>query len=109
MAAKKAAKKAPAKKAAAKKTTKPKSDKPKAVRADAVIQNDVTKPRDGTGSAKVWEIADKISKATKAPATRGAVMEAAEKAGVNPATASTQYGRWRQFNGVVGRLESPAE
>ncbi len=97
-AAKKAAvKKAPAKKAAAKKAV---ATKP---RAASVSQNDITAPREGGASAAVWAIADKLSKQTRKPAARAAVLAEAEKMAVNAATAATQYARWRAFHGITGR------
>lgn len=74
---------------------------PKEVKPAAVEQNGVTQPADGTATRAVWTIADKLSAAAGAPAKRGDVLKAAEAAGLNPATAATQFGRWCKFNGVV--------
>lgn len=63
-------------------------------------QNGITRPGAGTGTGKVWDIADRLSAETQKPAERGAVIKAAEAEGVNISTASTQYGRWRQFHGL---------
>lgn len=64
-------------------------------------RNGVTRPKDATGATgKVWDIADKLSAELKRPATRGEVLEAGKKAGVNPATITTQYGRWCKYYGL---------
>lgn len=95
-----AAKPAPAAKPEAKaKAEKPaKEEKPKVER---IVQNDVTRPKDGTDTGKVWAIADKLSNPAKGQyATRAEVMEVAVAEQLNEATVATQYQRWRVFNGV---------
>ncbi len=87
--AKKDAKKAPAKKTEVKKPKVPSEEK-----------NGVTRPNKGTSSAKVWEIADSAHK-TKAGAVRKNILEKAAAAGINSATAATQFARWRTFNGIT--------
>lgn len=90
-----AKKKAAAKKAAA---------KPKAPKAPKVEQNGVVRPKDGSKTGEVWAIADKLKGRKKDCPLRADVLAEAEKAGINPATAATQFGRWRTFNGFVGRI-----
>jgi hypothetical protein len=63
-------------------------------------KNGVVRPKDGTSTGRVWAIADRITTRTKEHATRAAVLEAAEKEGINPATTATQFSRWRRFNGL---------
>lgn len=77
--------------------------KEKAVKAPKIEQNGISRPGAGTATGKVWEIADSISQATGKPASRKSVLEDAQAAGINPATAATQYGRWRKFHGLEGR------
>lgn len=77
-------------------------------------QNGVTRPRAGTRTARVWEIADELSAAAGAPAPRSDVLKAFEAEGGNPATGATQYGRWRKFHGLQGtrapkKAAAPAE
>lgn len=81
----------------------PKVEQPKA--------NGVSRPKDGTKTGQVWAIADELSEAAGEPAKRKPVLEAAETAGINAATAATQYGRWRKFHGLEGRgtEEAPAD
>lgn len=77
----------------------PKEAKPKIERVTA---NGVTRPKDGSLTGKVWDIADKITagKPKGEHASRTEVMADAEKAGINEATVATQYQRWRTFFGV---------
>jgi hypothetical protein len=65
-----------------------------------IEQNGVSRPNAGTKTARVWEIADSLSKSTGKPAARKDVLEAAEKEKINASTAATQYGQWRRFNGL---------
>lgn len=89
-----------------KKTTPKKEAAPKVVR---VNQNGVTRPKEGTKTGTVWAIADTISATNERPAYRKEVLEEADKAGINPATATTQYGQWRRFHGLKGRGRPPEE
>lgn len=81
------------------KEVKPKAEKP--VKPAKLEQNGVTRPTANSVTGSVWSIADSLSAAKKAAAERSEVMEAAKKAGINDATAATQYGRWRKFFGIV--------
>lgn len=65
----------------------------------SVKKNGVTRPNRGV-TLRVWEIADEVSKETKAPATRKAVTEKGVAEGLETGTIHTQYGRWRKFNGL---------
>lgn len=83
----------------------PKAEKAeKPPRIALLSANGVTRPRAGSKTATVWEMADAISAKTKAPAARGAVMEACKAKGINEATVATQYGKWRRFNGLARAL-----
>jgi len=68
-----------------------------------VEQNGVVRPRATTKTGRVWEISDELSAAKGSPALRKDVLAKATEEGINPATAATQYGRWRKFNGLEGR------
>lgn len=85
---------------AATKAPKKEASKEKAPRDE---QNGIVRPKEGTKTGRVWEIADAISKKQKSPALRAPVLEEAKSEGINPATAATQYGRWRKYNGLEGR------
>lgn len=79
-------------------------------KAPKIQQNDVTRPKVGTKTARIWEIADAKSAEAGKPAKRKDVLDAANAEGINVATAATQYGRWRKFNGLKGtdEVETPA-
>lgn len=58
-----------------------------------------TRPKAGTSTGKVWDIADRISAAYVgadrfSKAVRASIIEECEKAGINPATAGVQYSKW---------------
>lgn len=74
----------------------------KAPKVEQPKQNDVTRPKDGTKTGRVWEIADAMSNDAGEPAKRKPVLDAAIAEDINPATAATQYGRWRKFHGLEG-------
>lgn len=98
-----ATKKAPARKPARKKAPAKAKAKaaPKAKAEAREEQNGVTRPAPGTQSARVWEVADAISKKIRKPARRKDVIDVVcDQEGMNKATASTQFGRWRQFNSL---------
>jgi hypothetical protein len=94
--AKATAKKATAKKAAAKKATAKKATAKKAAankNTDGDWRKAIREPREGTATAKVWSIADKLNE-TKGGVTRAGVIERAVAVGINPVTAASQYARW---------------
>lgn len=99
------AKKTPAKPAATKKA--PAAPKEPKVKVERITQNDVTRPKDGSVTGKVWDIADAISKKKGEPATRAEVMEQATAADINEATAATQFQRWRTFFGIERKAAAP--
>lgn len=68
-------------------------------------KNGVVRPLTGA-TLKIWEIADAISAATKAPAERATVMEQGKAAGLQEGTINTQYGRWRKYHGLVTAREA---
>ena len=102
----KAAKEAKAKEIAEKKAAREAAKAAKAAKEAAkivrAVANGVTRPADGTSTARIWQIADEISAKAKAPASRADVLKVAEAEGLNTATCATQYGRWRVFNGLKG-------
>ena len=99
----KAAKEAKAKEIAEKKAAREAAKATKeAAKIVRQVANGVTRPADGTQTARIWVIADELSAAAKAPASRADVLKVAEAEGINVATCATQYGRWRVFNGLKG-------
>lgn len=73
-----------------------------APKAEKVAQNGVTRPRAGTTTGRVWDIADEISAAKGEPADRKSVIEKVVAEEINASTGATQYGKWRKFHGLVG-------
>jgi hypothetical protein len=69
-------------------------------KAEKDIMNGVTRPSAETSSGRVWEIADALSHSTGEPAKRSDVLAQTQLEEINSATASTQYGRWRKYNGL---------
>lgn len=101
------AKKAAIKKVAAKKAAKvAKVAKAAAPKREKIESNGVVRPGAQTNCGKLWAIADRLSSKGK-PAERAAVLEAAEKAEINPATAATQFQQWRTFMGVERTARVP--
>lgn len=86
----------------------------KAPKADKLEQNGITRPAAGTVTGNVWAAADSISFAQGgSPATIAQVKAHASMKEVNDHTIKTQYARWRQYNGIKGRIvlvkPAPAE
>jgi len=66
-------------------------------------RNGIRRPRAGTMTGRVWEIADEISEAKGEPAQRKEVIDVyVDQEGGNPSTCTTQFGRWRKFHGLTG-------
>lgn len=61
-------------------------------KADGVAPD---QPRTGSTTGRVWEIADSLWPAGSTMPDRKAVIAACEAKGINPSTASTQYGKWK--------------
>lgn len=72
----------------------------------AVVQNDVTRPKEGTASAKIWTVADKLQ--AKNALTRAAVIAGCESFDCSDATVATQFQRWRVFNGLASERSGNA-
>ena len=85
--------------------TEAKKEAPKAVVVKD-IQNDVTRPKAGTKTGRVWEISDAMSQADGAPVARKKVLEAATAEDINTSTAATQYGRWRKYHGLGAEVNT---
>jgi hypothetical protein len=102
--------KAPTKTATATPAEKPaKAAKPTKVEVAKVEQNGIIRPSADTTTGKVWEIADRLSKAKKAPAARADVLAETSALGINDSTAATQYGKWCKFNGVTKETKAAAK
>lgn len=95
------------KKKAAGQTTNATEKKPPVAKVDKPkreVKNTVPRPGKDTVTGRVWAISDALTKKLKGkPAPRKDVLAACEDEKINPATAATQYGRWRKFNGFAGK------
>ncbi len=92
---------------AEKKEKAPKTEKPVVEKAPKIEANGVVRPRSGTATGRIWEIADAKSTELGSPVARKDVLAAAEAEKINAATAATQYGKWRKFHGL-GKEVAPA-
>ncbi len=54
------------------------------------------RPKEGSMTGKVWDIADALHAEHGTIPDRKAVVLACEAGGMNPSTASTQYGKWKK-------------
>lgn len=55
-----------------------------------------SRPKAGSTTAKVWDIADQMAEQAGGMPDRNDVIKACTDQGINPATASTQYGKWKR-------------
>lgn len=74
----------------------------KVVEQNRVEQNGLKRPSKGSTCAIIWDTCDKITLESEATCTSAALFGALQ--GYNECTLRTQYARWRQFNGITGRL-----
>lgn len=72
------------------------------------VQNGIARPKPGTKTGRIWEIADELSAQLGQPAPRRKVLEVAINENMNPATVATQYGRWRKYHGLGAETEVTA-
>lgn len=74
----------------------------KTIEANRVEQNGLKRPSTGSTCALIWAACDRITAEKGSTCTSGELFAACN--GLNECTLRTQYARWRQFNGVTGRL-----
>lgn len=73
-------------------------------------KNNITRPGPGTKTGFIWDKADEITAANKgSPASIEQLKLHPEVKHFNDHTIRTQYARWRQYNGVVGRVATPQQ
>ena len=65
-------------------------------------QNGLKRPSKGSTCCIIWDTCDKITAQKESTCTSAELFNALQ--GYNECTLRTQYARWRQFNGVTGRL-----
>lgn len=68
---------------------------PAAPKPRAASTGPATRPKAGTSTGKVWDIADELSAKLKDKELRKAVIERCEQEGINASTASVQFGKWK--------------
>lgn len=66
-----------------------------------------SRPRPGTKTGRVWEVADEITRESGRRASRREVVDRIEAEEGNPATANTQYQRWKSSYDVA--VEKPPD
>ncbi len=67
------------------------------------------RPRPGTRTGRVWEVADEITRETGRRAFRREVVERIVTESGNPGTASTQYQHWKASYDATNRSVAPDE
>jgi hypothetical protein len=72
------------------------SGSPKAVSSSS---GPVERPKGESTTGKVWVIADKLFAEHNGMPPRDKIMAACVEAGINPATAATQYSKWKKSKG----------
>lgn len=70
------------------------------VKKEVDSQNGVTRPKEGSKSRAIWDVADSLAKEGEETPTAKKVMEHLGE-DYNQATVNTQVGRWRQYHGLV--------
>lgn len=74
----------------------PPKDEPKQERAQREPSGPSQRPKAGSSTGKVWDIADEVSQTiTDAKALRKAVIDRCVQEGINQSTASVQFGKWK--------------
>ena len=74
----------------------------KSVEQNRHEQNGLKRPSAGSTCAIIWDTCDRITNETEHTCTSAELFNALQ--GYNECTLRTQYARWRQFNGITGRL-----
>lgn len=74
------------------------------VKAEAVVQNGMKYPSEGTISKTLWDIFDAATATKGSPAAITDVFETAKAAGVVDASVKAGYAHWRKFHGITGRV-----
>ena len=74
----------------------------KTVEQNRPEQNGVKRPSAGSTCAIIWDTCDRITSEQVHTCTSAELFNALQ--GYNECTLRTQYARWRQFNGITGRL-----
>lgn len=81
----------------------------KAPRVALEEANGIKRPKAEGQTGQVWAYCDEQHKKTGAAPTRADALADLQAKGINFHTVSTQYGRWRKFMGISGRLPKAGE
>jgi hypothetical protein len=76
---------------------KPKVEKPKAEKKPDTSFSNPERPKAGTTTGMVWDIADELQKTLGRQPTSKEVVVACEKEGLKAGTVSVQYGKWKKY------------
>ena len=79
------------------------------IQKERETRNGITRPSEGGKCAAAWAIMDDLTAKRGSPTPFKPVAEEAERQGLNPAMARSNYAVWRKFNGVVGRIVDKKE
>ena len=74
----------------------------KSIEQNRPEQNGLKRPSSGSTCAIIWDTCDRITSEQGSHCTSAELFNALQ--GYNECTLRTQYARWRQFNGITGRL-----
>jgi hypothetical protein len=70
-------------------------------------QNGIRRPKPTTLCGRAWAIFDGVTKKAGSPASIGEALKLTAPQGLNEANVRAEFYRWRQFNGIRGRVERP--
>lgn len=62
-----------------------------------VTSEPLSRPKAGTATGRVWEVADRLCVTMSGKQLRQAVIDECGQHGINPSTAQVQFGKWRKF------------
>ncbi|WP_205678511.1 hypothetical protein [Brevundimonas vesicularis] len=65
------------------------------------------RPKPHTMGGRAWAIFDSITEANGTWASVGEALERAAAEGLNLMNVRTEYGSWRRFHGIIGRIRRP--
>ncbi len=72
-------------------------------------QNGVKKPAEGSKALEIWDTADKLTFGKGSPVSLKELTDAMAEKGYSASTVFSEYGKWRKFNNITGRIEDPAK
>lgn len=79
---------------------------PRAPKAPRIVKHGQVQPKVGGKTRAIWDICDALAAKHKRTPARSEVFAAAPR-GSNVGMVATQYGYWRKFAGIKGRVSVP--